>query len=80
VDEEMSELIHQPNAWHNSDGQVLMLCAIEEMHPLAKGSKQAVTVIGGLAICQDHMEKAIDALRAGQPITQIVMQALAGEF
>lgn len=56
------------------------LCALHLMHPIDPEMVQSVAVIGGVSVCLDHSYEVIKALRDQQPITQIIMQSLAGEF
>lgn len=71
----------QPGEWESSDGAKLQMCVVEEFFPgNNQQSVQAIATVGGLSLCRAHLDATRDALREGQPMTQIMMQILAGEF
>lgn len=43
--------------WKTPQGTAILLCAIHEIEPSYKVSRQAVTIIYGNAVCREHLEE-----------------------
>jgi hypothetical protein len=73
-------LIVERDEWKSTTGVHLQLCAIHEMKAGGDITKQAITVLGGIAVCREHFSHMITDLRLGKPTTAIIIEALAGEY
>jgi hypothetical protein len=73
-------LVTERDEWKSATGVHLQLCAIHEMKGGSDVTKQAITVLGGIAVCREHFQHMVADLQLGKPTTAIIMQALAGEY
>jgi hypothetical protein len=74
-------LVVEETEFRDSSGHPILLCAIDEMNLLETlPSVAAVATLGGISLCREHLDRTIGYLRDGQPMTKIVMDALAGDF
>jgi hypothetical protein len=71
---------YENDEWKDANGHHLTLCAIHEMKLGAETTKQAVSILGGIAVCREHFDHMVADLRLGKPTTAIIMEALAGEY
>lgn len=60
-----------------ANGQLLTLCVLHELSP-EPVTAQAMTVLGGLAVCEDHMHKMADRLLGAYTIESIIELAKDG--
>lgn len=57
-----------------------LACVVEKMNPGMTDRLPAVAVIGGLSVCNHHLDMITEALRRQQTMSEIMVYILAGEF
>ena len=82
--QERKQLIHEPGEFLYSNGQTVILCVLCELSPNKDITKQAITVLDGLALCREHMNmvavKMVNAARIDLVPADLIMACLNGDM
>ena len=73
-------LAESRDEYKDAAGHVLTLCVIHELDPREQYVFQAMTTICGLPVCRDHLDGVVSYLSGGSSVTNIVKQAVNGQF
>lgn len=73
-------LVTEQNAWKDSGGRHLVLCAICSMDPSVTQVRQSVTVVGGFAVCGPHLGALANHIEAGASVGNVIRYARTSRF
>lgn len=73
-------VLQKKTALRVSNGGTVVLCVLHELNRETHVTAEAITVVGGMSVCREHLKPVVDALVRQVPPDYILLSARIGDL